>query len=364
MKLFKASLLAAILSFGAPVAAQAPPITDRFTVNVANNQRGGCAYVGLDRLNRIFDDCVTLADYGILAMDDYRNDARFEARRLVSAFFKSDTIVRRNEIRDRFRRVRDWILNGGPVDNGRNNRMPYLTCHHDWEEVQLMTDTARDMDGDSIRDENGLTMRIRDIDVYTEVQRRLAQGRGVSVSEIFPYWSRLFNFYNFDIAYGANPGDGYCTPRRHLGRTQLGDYPVVTLCPQAFRASSRTDSSWTYRPLHAVGVTTMPLDSLTENNRPDPSAHRLTRIEPEAATLFHELFHLVLGNGIGETAPPDFPDEEYRLGGMLDLDYQNAVCNPETFAKVATAYDYTRNSDSVDGQYIEFFAGFATRGDT
>jgi hypothetical protein len=107
MKLFNTSLLAVFLSFGAPIAAQVA-ITDRFVVSTNTNVRGGCGYVGLPRLNRLINDCVTLADYGIMALDDYNDNTRPEARRIVDAFFKPQSDAHRTEIRS----IRSHAISG------------------------------------------------------------------------------------------------------------------------------------------------------------------------------------------------------------------------------------------------------------
>jgi hypothetical protein len=81
---------------------------------------------------------------------------------------------------------------------------------------------------------------------------------------------------------------------------------------------------------------------------------------PTAVTLFHELFHLVLGN---EITYPESGNEENRVDRLLEMSLNNALRNPESYAVVAVAYDYTRNS-AVDssGNRVEFFTGIATQG--
>lgn len=96
-------------------------------------------------------------------------------------------------------------------------------------------------------------------------------------------------------------------------------------------------------------------------------AQTLSDVTPTATTLFHELFHLVLGNEL--TTPP--PGEVYGLleseGGnpnkIVGLDFDNASENPESFALAAVAYDYTLNwpLDNA-GNRIEFEAGYTTQG--
>lgn len=79
---------------------------------------------------------------------------------------------------------------------------------------------------------------------------------------------------------------------------------------------------------------------------------------PSAATLFHEMFHLVLGTGY--STPPQ--GEKYSWASMRTLGVDALSVNPETYVFAAVAYDYTLNSEIKDGHAVEFYAGYTMQG--
>lgn len=90
---------------------------------------------------------------------------------------------------------------------------------------------------------------------------------------------------------------------------------------------------------------------------------RTSKIEsstPTAATLFHELFHLVLGKG--ETTPEEHGIEVYDWATMRELSSDDLFLNPETYTWAAVAYDITSNDTPVNGQRVEFHSNYAMRG--
>ncbi len=90
-----------------------------------------------------------------------------------------------------------------------------------------------------------------------------------------------------------------------------------------------------------------------------PGAQLVYRVYPSAATLFHELFHLIHG----PNSAPSVGDEEYDIKGMHGLPFKDASRNPESYVVSATSYHYTRNSQpNQDGYYIEFNTGYITQG--
>jgi hypothetical protein len=76
-------------------------------------------------------------------------------------------------------------------------------------------------------------------------------------------------------------------------------------------------------------------------------------VMPTAATLFHELFHLVLGNAA--TAPSTGKGEVYLWAEVRALSAANAIRNPETYTFAAVAYDITLHGG------VEFYAQYAVR---
>lgn len=89
------------------------------------------------------------------------------------------------------------------------------------------------------------------------------------------------------------------------------------------------------------------------------NAQRLSQILPDSTTLFHELFHLIMGN---QRSYPNRPGGElYEVVDMGGLTPDQALANPETYAAVAVAYWHTRNVAPVGGNRVEFYGFFATR---
>jgi hypothetical protein len=126
---------------------------------------------------------------------------------------------------------------------------------------------------------------------------------------------------------------------------------TVTLCPQSFRSNIR---------LGAVQMEPLPSARIPNNpeNIPD-DAQALSSVLPISVTLFHELFHLVMGNA--NTFPTN-GQEEYNIVRMGRMTAENAVRNPETLAAMAVAYHYTRSVRPVGGKRVEFYGFFTTRG--
>lgn len=123
---------------------------------------------------------------------------------------------------------------------------------------------------------------------------------------------------------------------------------VITVCPVAFEQKRR---------LRSVQVTPITRASIQGSSRPK-NAQVIEDTLPSSATLFHEMFHLVLGNA--DSTPP--PGERYLWGQMRSLGVESLSLNPETYVSAAVAYDYTLNAGTRDGHAVEFYAGFAMQG--
>lgn len=182
------------------------------------------------------------------------------------------------------------------------------------------------------------------------------------------YWSFPHLAYMWDQRYGSGRA-GYCSKVGNNAATQHMLNPSsITLCPISFGSASTAYTSGNLQTSHYVqrrAVTPVP------RTRADIVAERVSRNSDQsltdvmppgsAATLFHELFHLVLGNDV--TDPTG--GEIYGLfspGGLVGLDYQQAVANPESYTAVAVAYDYTLSWDTGSDAKIEFYAGFTSQG--
>ncbi|EXU95089.1 hypothetical protein X797_011824 [Metarhizium robertsii] len=174
MRIFQTSFHLACLC----TLATAVLITDRFNVDVTSRMDGGCGWVGEQKLNEIFEECLTLAETGIRVVNDYSTSK--EAARILDPFFSTGglrlTARERNQIKAKYTRVRDWIQNGGLVNGGRKDKKPLLFCHHTWLQKGTMADVARRPDGsDMDKWDKSLKRRvkilIREIPKYVRQQR-------------------------------------------------------------------------------------------------------------------------------------------------------------------------------------------------
>lgn len=162
------------------------------------------------------------------------------------------------------------------------------------------------------------------------------------------------NYQDSDV-----PVAGYCTDEANIGATShQTPASVITLCPASFGASN-VGLFPEIRGIRAVEAKPVPNGDLKKSKT---SAQPVSDLYPTAATLFHELFHLILGNE--ETVlPGGASDEEYSVARILRLGYKASVRNPETFTVASLAYDYTSKIDAdSSGKRLEFIAGYTTRG--
>ena len=128
---------------------------------------------------------------------------------------------------------------------------------------------------------------------------------------------------------------------------------TITLCPSSFGDKNGK--------LTTSKVVKLRSPALNPKGRSAtiPNKQEITSVLPTSATLFHELFHLVLGNDDTQVDG----DEIYLLDKILELPFDEALSNPETFTLVAIAYDYTLQSKpDKEGWRVEFYSGFTTQG--
>jgi hypothetical protein len=126
--------------------------------------------------------------------------------------------------------------------------------------------------------------------------------------------------------------------------------PSMTMCPASFVVNDLGSQ------------TIMPLLSATIPNPPGTfptNAQKLAALLPASATIYHEIFHLLLGNA---NSYPAGRDEEYDIHKMGRLTAAQAVQNPETYLAVCVAYWYTLNTPAVNGNRVEFYGFFSTQG--
>ncbi|KAK3369518.1 hypothetical protein B0T24DRAFT_596256 [Lasiosphaeria ovina] len=348
-----ASTIAGLLALAVPgILAAQVSIAKAFKINTANNDQGGCAWVGLANLENMFADCYTLVNEGLQARKEYKTSP--EAKRLLDAYFrlkspaKDLTDAQLNTI------AGNWMEDPGKIGiNGGAKATPYLFCHSTWLLRRQMTDPAWLTGRTEYKNKQGVTQRIMDIPEYVQMQKKQkAATKRVAV----PYWSDKHNSYIFDQIYpGGGPNSGLCSAAGFEGATQHDLWPsTITLCPASF-GTTNTALNPVTRRLRSLAPA-----PVTQANK--ARAQKFSAIfgmnMPSAATLFHELFHLVLGNDDSTPAV----GEIYSVDQMLTTTFDNAVDNAETFTAVAVAYDYTIHDTPVNGNRVEFYSGKVLKG--
>jgi hypothetical protein len=147
---------------------------------------------------------------------------------------------------------------------------PRLYCNDKWLDKLSRWDVA--YEGDSSKEpwENGNPMAIAEVPAYKN--RIFLIDEDGDRHELEPYWSEDLDQYLFDDDY---KGKTYCSSQSNLGATQEQTTPkTITICPKGF---------------------TNPNAPVALGDK-EPKGLEIASILPRSATLYHELFHLVLGN--------------------------------------------------------------------
>ncbi|KAI8623018.1 hypothetical protein F5Y19DRAFT_405702 [Xylariaceae sp. FL1651] len=185
------------------------------------------------------------------------------------------------------------VLNGKSVPPGGK---PRLYCNSDWLQEQQWTSIAFDeVTGMPRADKKTVEQ------VFTK-----------DTSGLVPFWSDDLRQY-----LKADSGD-YCSDKGSLAATQDQTAPsTVTLCIDNFE-KSQGDTLANLPPVTAqkVSVSTLQVHSLT---------------------LFHEMFHLVLGTA-------GTPDHSYSLNSIVRFGTAKAIQNPESYTFYALAYYLGQNT--------------------
>jgi hypothetical protein len=88
---------------------------------------------------------------------------------------------------------------------------------------------------------------------------------------------------------------------------------------------------------------------------------------PPSTNILHELFHLLLGLANSRPFTTDNAGnrvyyEQYEPNAMSTLGINMNLVNPETYCALAVAHWLTRNTALVNGNRVEFYGFFTTRG--
>jgi hypothetical protein len=183
--------------------------------------------------------------------------------------------------------VYNFLTTGTIIDV---NQKPFLYCNSDWLELKSWTDNAQDDDGNEYDNDDGQKVTILE-EYPNDVQiTEIVNGQPDTIQQV-PYWSADQNSYIFDISYA---GGTYCGAATNKGATvTILPARTVTLCPISFQP--RTNDGGTP----------------TLGSKTPAVGGALQTFSPQSLTLFHELFHLTLGNDI--TPDPGRKCSQYRL---------------------------------------------------
>jgi hypothetical protein len=178
-------------------------------------------------------------------------------------------------------------MNGTPLPKSAAGK-PLLFCDDTWLAKQKWTDQVNDQDGTPITGQNGKPFSIFD-QASSGVSNQWMYFFQAKNPRLVPWYSTKLKGYIFA------PGRRYCNPASdgpvYLAGTQdLTPRSTMSLCPISFKVSADTG-------IATLGGTVP---------KPRDFIQKSTSL---SITLFHELFHLVLGN----VATPDGACKSYFL---------------------------------------------------
>ncbi|KAJ8110983.1 hypothetical protein ONZ43_g5733 [Nemania bipapillata] len=319
-------------------------ITDLFEISFEEDDPGSCEAEGSARFARYITEGIALAMAGIDFVDaatDSSNELYVQAERLGYEWFRDPDEDDYESIKIYYEKVLDWLQNNGPNDNGDNPLKPYLFCGDSWAIRKTLQDPLFGSDGNSVKDNNGNVVLIGQNSDMLDAQSATTTNFG---EVTYPYWSEVLGGYVWAPAFGPMPTAGYCAQGNALGfcftpsSQGLISHSWVSLC----------DSSFTELILGQPRCNVVEITDFDEDGAPE-GAGIVNDITPESATFFQvtsELIHLLYG--AAETIPPNTPDKrevygtwqmlgQEPLDGSTDqyMDNNQALANPETYAKVA-----------------------------
>jgi hypothetical protein len=156
---------------------------------------------------------------------------------------------------------------------------PRLYCNDQWLTKLSRLDEAWDTEKHETlmkqeSDGSYVPMSIEEVDDYREFLWEENLNGMWSRNKNIPYWSDDLGEYIFDLPYGSKT---YCTISKwNLAATQQQTIPnTVTLCPNSFSNTRAVDGLGSAAPQQGLPI---------------------MKILPRSATIYHELFHLTIGN--------------------------------------------------------------------
>ncbi|KAF5248147.1 hypothetical protein FANTH_6077 [Fusarium anthophilum] len=288
--------------------------------SVFNIKQGGVGVGGCNshksKLNRWWTDARKLVDAALL----YAQDDSVDGPEYVYTFFALDPppsdAEYRAQARARLLLVKRFIDGDLQLPTGK----PWLFCSSKWLERMDWDDVAYDKEtGDKFTGDDAKKVR----DVYHEPTPPPDEA---DQPKEFPFWSSDIREYFTDEA------DDYCTKKvdgvaQHFGATHEDlTWKAVTICVQNLEKNARTEH--------------------LRLGRIQKEGQSIVDYRAKSMTLFHELFHVVLGNADTQEHEKSYElkyianprKEEGEDPGDEDQDIistQEALYNPESYTMYA-----------------------------
>ncbi|OJD30797.1 uncharacterized protein BKCO1_5600071 [Diplodia corticola] len=254
------------------------------------NAHGGCDN-HLEDINFWLDESIVMAEVGIKALQVAQGkvelpkngfDEKLYAGRLTYAFFRLDSSSLQEDwdaIQGRFESVQSFLNREAPYPGGEK---PWLFCGTDYLVRQEPTDTALDSEGKPLPNSPTIQEEYGDLLVGGKV----------------PWW----NEYNHHYYFGDEDAGTACDNDPFMAAAADTSEPapfLLFLCPDNINSEFMGNQER--------------LGSLT----PAEGTY-LYKMRPRSINIFHELFHLTIGNAFTD-------DVTYTLGGI-----RNGVEDPDT----------------------------------
>ncbi|RHZ46088.1 uncharacterized protein CDV56_104539 [Aspergillus thermomutatus] len=316
--------------FSVPTLTVGSTISSLFVIRQGTDELGGCGSY-LPTLETWLSESKALVNSGLQALANAENPSAAEydvARRYLWSYFRATGDP------DAMTWVKDYLLEAKNFLDGTSTRLartPHLYCNDKWLKKLSRSDAAWDTSRDEtimkVNPEDGsmVPMTIEEVPLYQNYLWEKKNNLLVR-NKLVPYWSDDLLEYIFDIGYGSK---SYCTTsNKNMGATQQQTNPnTITLCPSTFTNHDGVDGLGSATPKAGLSI---------------------MKVLPRSATLYHELFHLVLGND--ETPDITSPKDSWTK-------QQTMLKNPTTIPR---DYDETnaqlirRNPES----YMFFCVGY------
>ncbi|KAJ3543723.1 hypothetical protein NM208_g3426 [Fusarium decemcellulare] len=294
-------------------------VTDIFKVKQGTNG-GGCDNYPVEDW---FQDAKLLAGFarnavlvagGVKTPDEADlTITKVDAQQLLLAFFNIAPGGDEDLLDDIINEVESFMISVGDLDQETKPEedKPWIFCSSDWLERKQWEDTYEGPN----RDAGGEEKTIKQ--AYLDASSKSVQETEAELKPYVPWWSADIGDYLLD---GRS---NYCSRVGAVASTQEQISPAsITLCPRR----------WESQPETLSGIAKVTKDGQS-----------LGKLQVHSLTLFHEMFHLVLGND-------DTPDHTYEIDVIVaDENHRARARLRDTDASkrgYLTAYESAHNPET------------------